>query len=102
MTLVSRKLRDYFRRRDVNLRKVYTDMMTAFDYFSAAQIAREAMDLFLEGQVQEVWLYYTQFINMGSQKPTLVKAPAHCSGRSRGSRTRWARNICANPVLTAS
>ena len=73
MTMVSRKLRDYFRRRDVNLRKVYTDMMTAFDYFSAAQIAREAMDLFLEGQVQEVWLYYTQFVNMGSQKPTLVK-----------------------------
>ncbi len=73
LTLVSRRMRDYFRRRPVNVRVAYTDAMTAFDYFFAAQLAGELMDLYLEGEVQEVWVYYTHFYSMGSQKPKLVK-----------------------------
>jgi F-type H+-transporting ATPase subunit gamma len=73
LTLVGRKLRDYFRRRDVNLRKAYTSAMSSFDYTVAAGIAREAMDLFLEGEVQEVWLYYTRFESMGRQVASQFK-----------------------------
>ena len=84
MTLVGRKLRDYFRRRDFNIRKSYTDTMSSFDYTSAAQIAREMMDLFLEGEVQEVWMYYTTFVSMGKQEVTLKRllpiAPAEDAG----------------------
>jgi F-type H+-transporting ATPase subunit gamma len=73
LTLVGRKLRDYFRRREVTVRKAYTDAMTSFDYHVAAGIAREAMDLFLQGEVQEVYLYYTHFESVGRQIPTLAK-----------------------------
>ena len=73
MTLVGKKLREYFRRRDVNIRKAYTTAMSSFDYAVAAAIAREAMDLFLEGEVQEVWLYYTRFESMGRQVVTPYK-----------------------------
>ena len=73
LTLVGRKLKDYFRRRDVNIRQSYTTAMSSFDYTVAAGIAREAMDLFLEGEVQEVWLYYTRFESMGRQIPTAYK-----------------------------
>ena len=73
LTLVGRRLRDYFKRRSVNIRKAYTDTMSSFDYTDAAQIAKEAMDAYLEGEVQEVWMYYTQFVSMGAQVTTLVR-----------------------------
>ncbi len=73
LTLVGRKLRDYFRRRDVNIRKAHISTMTSFDYQVAAGIAREAMDVFMEGEVQEVWLYYTRFESVGRQVATAVK-----------------------------
>ena len=89
LTLVGRKLRDYFRRREVNIRKSYTDTMSSFDYAEAVHLANEAMDLFLEGEVQEVWAYYTRFESMGRQVPTLIKLFAHCRGRrGRGGRGR--------------
>ena len=73
MTLVGRKLNDYFRRRKVNIRKAYTATMTSFDYTESAQIAREAMDAFLAEEVQEVWMYYTSFESMAKQTVTLAK-----------------------------
>ena len=73
MTLVGRKLRDYFRRRSVDVRKAYTDAMTTFDYTVAQNIARNAMDLFLSGEVQEVWMYFTRFESMARQQVTLTK-----------------------------
>ncbi|MBU2549080.1 MAG: ATP synthase F1 subunit gamma [Proteobacteria bacterium] len=73
LTLVGRKLRDFFRRRNVNLRKAYTDVMTSFDYAISAAISREAMDIFLQGEVDEVWAYYTHFEGMGRQKPQLMR-----------------------------
>lgn len=73
LTLVSRRMRDYFRRREINMRTVYTTAMTSFDYFFASQLAGELMDLYLEGEVQEVWIYYTHFYSMANQKPRLVK-----------------------------
>jgi F-type H+-transporting ATPase subunit gamma len=73
LTLVGRKLRDYFKRRDVNLRQSYGDVMTSFDYTAAAEISRQLMDRFIEGAVQEVWVYYTQFFSMGVQKVAQFK-----------------------------
>lgn len=73
MTLVGRKLRDYFRRRPVEIRKDYTEAMSSFDYTVAAIIAREAMDVFMESEVEEVWAYYTRFKGMGRQIVTLTR-----------------------------
>ena len=72
-TLVGRKLRDYFRRRNLETRKAYTNLMSAFDYQAAAGIARDSMDVFLTGEVDEVWLCYTQFESMARQKVILSR-----------------------------
>jgi len=73
LTLVGRKLRDYFRRRQVNILKFYTDMMSSFDYYSASDLAREAMNGFITGKFQEVYLYYTHFESMARQHVTQLK-----------------------------
>ena len=73
VTLVGRRLRDYFRRRDVNIRKAYHDTMSSFDYAVASNLSREAMDIFLAGEVQEVWMCYTWFQSMARQVVTLTK-----------------------------
>ncbi|MFH1091389.1 MAG: ATP synthase F1 subunit gamma [Pseudomonadota bacterium] len=73
LTLVGRKARDYFRRRPVKVNKSYGDVMTSFDFTNAAQLAGEAMDLFLGDEVQEVWMYYTHFASVARQAVTLAK-----------------------------
>jgi len=73
LTLVGRKLRDYFRRRKVNIEKSYTDLMSAFDYYAASDLAREAMNGFITGKFQEVYLFYTRFESMARQNVTQLK-----------------------------
>lgn len=89
LTLVGRKLRDYFRRRPVEIRKDYTEAMSSFDYAMSTIIAREAMDVFMEAEVEEVWAYYTRFKGMGRQTVTLTRllpiAPAKDEGQQEDS-----------------
>ncbi|MEW6264442.1 MAG: ATP synthase F1 subunit gamma [Thermodesulfobacteriota bacterium] len=73
LTLVGRKVRDYFRRRPVTIRQAHPNIMSSFDYPVAAGIARELMDAFQSDAVQEVWMYYTRFVSMGRQVVTLAK-----------------------------
>lgn len=73
MTLVGRKLKDYYRKRTVNITQSYGDLMSSFDYQVAAKLARDMMDMFMEGEVQEVWMCYTQFISMSKQVVTFSK-----------------------------
>jgi len=73
LTLVGRKLRDFFRRRPVNIRALYPDVMNAYDYTNASVIAQDVSNTFLTGEVDEVWIFYTRFESMAKQTPTLVK-----------------------------
>ena len=74
MTLVSRRLNDFYKRQpDVNIKKALSNLMTSFDYTVAAGIAREVMDAFLTGEVQEVYVAYTWFQSMAKQVPTFTK-----------------------------
>ncbi|MBW2060783.1 MAG: ATP synthase F1 subunit gamma [Deltaproteobacteria bacterium] len=73
LTLVGRKINDYFRRRSVHIRASHPEVMNSYDYSTALQIARDVSDNFLLGEVDEVWIYYTRFINMTQQVLTLVK-----------------------------
>ena len=73
MTLVGRKVNDYFKRRPVNRRVGYSDLMTSYDFSTANSIAREVAGIFLTGEADEVWIYYTRFQSVSKQVPTLVK-----------------------------
>jgi len=73
LVCVGRKGRDFFRRRKVEMLAQYVDVWNKFDFSNAVTVAREIMNLFLSGEVQEVHLIYANFINMAVQKPKLVQ-----------------------------
>jgi F-type H+-transporting ATPase subunit gamma len=73
LTLVGRKAHDYFRRRQVQVRQSYRDVMNAYDYADAVRIARQLSETFLLGEVDEVWIFYTRFESISRLVPTLVK-----------------------------
>ncbi len=70
---VGRKGRDFFRRRKVEMAAQYVDVWNKFDFSNAVVVAREIMNTFLSGEVQEVHLVYATFINMAIQKPKMVQ-----------------------------
>jgi len=72
LTIVVRKGRDYFRRRKANIRESYVDVWNKFDFSTAQTIARDAVSPFITGEVEEVYVIYSNFINMAVQRPVLV------------------------------
>ncbi|MHB8070005.1 MAG: ATP synthase F1 subunit gamma [Desulfobaccales bacterium] len=70
---VGRKGRDFFRRRKTEMAAQYVDVWNKFDFSNAVTVAREIMNTFLSGEVQEVHMIYATFINMAVQRPKLVQ-----------------------------
>jgi len=70
---VGRKGRDFFRRRKREMLAQYIDVWNKFDFSNAVTVAREIMSIFLTGQVQEVHLIHSTFVNMAIQRPHLVQ-----------------------------
>jgi F-type H+-transporting ATPase subunit gamma len=73
LVCVGRKGRDFFRRRKREMVAQYVDVWNKFDFSNAVMVAREIMNLFLSGAVQEVHLIHAMFINMAIQRPRLVQ-----------------------------
>ncbi len=70
---VGRKGRDFFRRRKREMLAQYVDVWNKFDFSNAVTVAREVMNAFLTGDVQEVHLIHSSFINMAIQRPKMVQ-----------------------------
>ncbi len=70
---VGRKGRDFFRRRKREMQAQYVDVWNKFDFSNAVTVAREVMSAFLSGDVQEVHLIHSSFINMAIQRPRMVQ-----------------------------
>jgi F-type H+-transporting ATPase subunit gamma len=70
---VGRKGRDFFRRRKREMLAQYVDVWNKFDFTNAVTVAREIMSTFLSGEVQEVYLIHSTFINVAIQRPQLVQ-----------------------------
>jgi F-type H+-transporting ATPase subunit gamma len=73
LTLIGRKGRDYFRRRKRPTRAFHQGMLNNPNMGDATAIGREATELFLTHEVDEVYVCYSQFINMATQKPVVKK-----------------------------
>ena len=73
LVTVGKKGSDYFRRRKTKVRKAYLDLFSSFDMAVAAGIGQEAMENFLLGQADEVYLLYGEFISLSIQRPRLQK-----------------------------
>ncbi|MFZ0449464.1 MAG: ATP synthase F1 subunit gamma [Desulfatiglandaceae bacterium] len=73
LTLVGKKGRDYFSRRDFKITKSHTHIYGKIDISFVNQMARELIDRFLADEVHEVYMQYTRFLGMAKLEPTLVK-----------------------------
>ena len=69
LVAVGRKGRDFFRRTNVSLRAEFTELGDYPEYLDILPIARVVMDDYLAGEVDQVFLVYTFFINTVTQEP---------------------------------
>ncbi len=78
---VGRKGRDQMVRRRQKILAEFSDLPAAPSFTDVSAIGRVAVDEFLLGKVDAVYLIYTDFINMGRQTPTIKKLlPLELSG----------------------
>jgi len=70
---LGRKGYDFFRRRNMEIRKDHPGMLQKLAYTNAEAVASEASQLFLSGEVDSVYLAYNEFLSPVSQKMTLAE-----------------------------
>jgi len=70
---VGRRGRDLLLRRRKDLIAEYTGLPAAPSFMDVSAIGRMAVEAFLSREVDEVFLVYTDFVNMARQIPTLKK-----------------------------
>jgi F-type H+-transporting ATPase subunit gamma len=70
---VGRKGRDLLIRRRQNVIADFSNLPAAPSFVDVSAIGRLAVDEFLSGKADEVYLVYTDFINMVRQEPTVKK-----------------------------
>ncbi len=73
LTAAGRKGRDYFRRRRYAMRSEVTGLLNKPNYDDAFRLGRELIDLFLDGDVDEVYIIYSHFRSMVKQEPRLIR-----------------------------
>lgn len=81
---VGRKGRDLLYRRGKNVLAEFSNLPAAPTFEDISPIGRLAVDEFRKGEVDEVYLLYTDFVNMGRQIATVKKIlPLELDGESR-------------------
>lgn len=70
---IGRKGRDLMLRRGKTVVAEFSDLPAAPSFLDVSAIGRMAVDEFLAGNVDEVYLVYTDFVNMARQIPTSKK-----------------------------
>ena len=71
--LVGRKGRDFFRKRNAKISGDQIDLAAKPSYEETAAIARRAMQLFSDGEVDAVYLLYNEFKSVMTQRVTLSR-----------------------------
>ncbi|ADK83663.1 ATP synthase F1, gamma subunit [Desulfarculus baarsii DSM 2075] len=70
---VGRQVGDYLRKRNIETAQRLSGAMNVVDFDLATQVGGFALDPFLAGEVQEVYIIFSQFMGMGRQAPTALK-----------------------------
>lgn len=73
LIVIGNKGRDYFTRRHVPINKTFTGISESAPYEKAADIGQIAIDQFLSGEVDEVYVVYTEFKSTLSHHPKAVR-----------------------------
>jgi len=73
LTLVGRRGRDFFKRRDVQITESLIQVYGYIDMSFVNQMTRKFTERYLNDEVDEVYMMYSRFISMARQENTLVK-----------------------------
>jgi F-type H+-transporting ATPase subunit gamma len=73
LTIVGKKGRDYFGKRNFNVTANHTNIYGKVDMSFVNQMTRDFIDRYMADELDEVYMIYTRFISMGKLEPTLVK-----------------------------
>lgn len=73
ISCVGRKARDYFKRRNVELKKAWTGISGKISYANAQEIAGEIIEKYTDETVDEVVLIYNEFKSAIAQKVVIAK-----------------------------
>ncbi|HZK54602.1 MAG TPA: ATP synthase F1 subunit gamma [Desulfosporosinus sp.] len=73
LVTVGRKGRDFFRRGKTEFLAEYTGFGDEPSYNQAKEVAQEVIRLYEEGEADEVYLLYTEFVTAMTQRPTQIK-----------------------------
>ncbi len=73
LTLVGKKGRDYFRKRNDTITNSHINVYGKIDISFINQMTGDFTTRYLNDEIDEVHMIYTRFISMAKQEPTLVK-----------------------------
>ena len=68
LILIGKKARDYFTFRHYDVDKFYEGITDTPNYESAAEVADYIAEQFIDGDIDQVILIYTEFVSIGTQK----------------------------------
>jgi len=71
--VIGRRGCDFFRRRKLDMASQMPGVMNVIDFDLAVSIARAGLNAFLAGEVQEVYIIYSDFRSMASIVPTVER-----------------------------
>jgi F-type H+-transporting ATPase subunit gamma len=73
ISLIGRKGRDYFQKRGFNIITTHTHLYGSVDISFINNMTMDFITRYIDHNMDELYMIYARFINMGKQEPTLVK-----------------------------
>jgi F-type H+-transporting ATPase subunit gamma len=73
LSVVGKKARDYFKRRNVEMRNAWTDLSGKLVYSDVQAIGKDLIDSYNEETVDEVYVVYNKFVTVMNQEATVSK-----------------------------
>lgn len=70
---VGRKSAEWFRKQGIEVKASYIQLPTAVPFAQIKAMTRTLVDMFSSGEVDEVWLLFTRYVNAMTFKPGAVK-----------------------------
>lgn len=100
ITVVGKKGRDYFLKRNFNVRKWYINIQKDFSYEKAREIAADLIEGYRDGVFDELHLIYNEFRSAISQRPVMEKLlPIHPPEPEEGLKIEYIYEPSASDLL---
>lgn len=98
LELIGKKGRDYYARRTIPISGEWVNVFSKVELTTAQQIAKRVMERYAAGEIDAVYILYSEFRSAVSQVPTLRKAlPVEASEEASETTSQATEYIYAQP-----